>query len=208
MYSCVCFVLKELPRFSLMYYVYVATNPSKTPPYIKIGYSRDVHRRMQQLSNSDLEQWELVYKYGYNSENEVKCMENQLHRAFVESNCKNSRGCSSREMFFASPHHVNEVITTQCLRPKKQCCVSRYHCNCNGYGGIGRVSFEISDDIIKTKYEDWVNSNCNHNELKKHLAEFMEFMDEKVRVGTKISEGEYLKNSNILKKCYDTINLS
>jgi len=70
------------------------------------------------------------------------------------------------------------------------------------------VSFEISDDIIKTKYEDWVNSNCNHNELKKHLAEFMEFMDEKVRVGTKISEGEYLKNSNILKKCYDTINLS
>jgi len=191
--------LKRCLDFKLMYCVYVAVSPNKDTPYIKIGYSRDSHKREQQLSSYGLEKWKIVYKYEYNSENESKCMENQLLRAFTARNCKNFYNCSSREMFLASPHHVNEVVTTRGLKPKDRCCRNRWSCNCNGYGGSGRVSFELPENIIKEKYDDWVISNYKYKNNDKHLIELMEVMDD---IAPNISDGQYLKATNILKNMY------
>ena len=201
-----------------MTYVYVAINPATNPPCIKIGITDDIDKRMKQLSVGQIRRWESLYEYYYSSRWKSKCVERQLHGAFQSRNCKNTRDCSSREMFFASPHHVDYLITHH--HPKFEATRLRngnisYSCSFN------REYYTLDPDDIKKKYKNWINSDDdsvkeyqkllryknNHKELKKHLAEFMGFMDEKVRVGTKISEGEYLKNSNILKKCYDTINL-
>ena len=146
-----------------MTYVYVAINPATNPPCIKIGITDDIDKRMKQLSVGQLRRWESLYEYYYSSRWKSKCVERQLHGAFQSRNCKNTRDCSSREMFFASPHHVDYLITHH--QPKFEATRLRN----------GNISY-----------------SCSFNGEPYTLD----------------PDGEYLKNSNILKKCYDTINLS
>jgi hypothetical protein len=202
--------LKRYLDFKLMVDVYVAVNPNISPPCIKIGISSDVDKRMQQLSVGQLGRWEEVYTYYYPQRWQAKCVENQLHSIFHNRNCKNTCDCSGREMFFASPHHVNEVVTTTHVKPDPShsllgCETDCYHKN--------NISTRLDEDEIIKEYIKWINSDDDsvkeyqkllrhknkRNEDKKHLIELMEFMDD---IAPDISDGQYLKATNILKNMY------
>lgn len=190
--------------------VYVAVNPNTNPPCIKIGISSDVYKRMQQLSGGVLGRWDDVYTYSYSERWQAKCVENQLHSIFHNQNCKNTCDCSGREMFFASPHHVNEIVRTRRVEPGSDhpfrgCKTVCFHKN--------NIVTRLDDDVIKREYKKWINSDDysvkeyqkllrhknKHNENKKHLIELMGVIDD---LAPDISDGQYLKVTNILKNMY------
>lgn len=130
-----------------MYVVYVATNPNIFPPCIKIGYTSDIYRRMEQLSKGQLGYWKEIYTYDVYDIHEAKCVENQLHSAFSLSNSKDTTDCPSREIFFASPHSVNKYVLKYNIKPYRTC---RYHCTCK-YNDR-----KLSRNKIKKEYDDWL----------------------------------------------------
>jgi len=163
---------------------------------------------MQQLSVGQLGRWDDVYTYYYPQRWQAKCVENQLHSIFHNQNCKNTYDCSGREMFFVSPHHVNEVVTTRRVSHSfRGCKTVCYHKN--------NISTRLDDDVIKREYKKWINSEDDslkeyqkllrhknkHKENKKHLIELMGVIDDIV---PDISDGQYLKVTNILKNMYQS----
>ena len=83
--------------------IYALKNPSFAKPYIKIGFTKDVERRMKDLSGSTPEPFELVFSVDTGSPNKkiATAIENYLHTTFSAKRC-----ISDREFFLVQPKYV------------------------------------------------------------------------------------------------------
>lgn len=83
--------------------IYALKNPSFAKPYIKIGLTKDVERRMKDLNVSTPEPFELVFSVDTGSTNKkiATAIENYLHTTFSAKRC-----ISDREFFLVQPKYV------------------------------------------------------------------------------------------------------
>ena len=87
-----------------MYYkIYALKNPSFAKPYIKIGLTKNVEQRINTLSGSTPEPFELVFSLdtGSTSLSLATAIENFLHTTFFYNRCD-----AGREFFLVDPKYV------------------------------------------------------------------------------------------------------
>ena len=87
----------------MSYKIYTLKNPSFAKPYIKIGLTQNVERRIKDLSVATPEPFELVFSLDTGSPNKslATAIENFLHTTFFYNRCD-----AGRELFLVDPKYV------------------------------------------------------------------------------------------------------